>query len=266
MLNKWLKQYAVWFVCSAVFFFGLHRFFAATPGIVEYAASYITYPFLIMQSYVTRSLTDFFAEREKSSILRAAVEKLEEQLINAQSQMIVLESQLDFAKDTYEVREFAERYETEHAILSHVLVRQLTEQQQLYVIDKGSNQGVTVDMVAVYKNCLLGRVAMVYPTYSKIQLITDIGCKVAAFCGSTQAQGIHEGRNNAQESALNFVSHLETICVGDLVISSGSGLVFPRGFMLGSIKEAKIDGLYYAITITPPLDLHNVEYVYLIKK
>lgn len=266
MLNTWLKRYAFLFVGGALFFFGLHRFWAYTPGIVEHVVSYVNYPFLQFNAYATRTLHDFFAERSKSKELRYSVEKLEEQLIISQAQVIALESQLAFAKDTEEVREFAKRYETEQSILAHVLVRQMTEQQQVYIIDMGSNQGVTVDMVAVFKNCLLGRVATVYPTYSKIQLITDAGCKVAAFCGSTEAQGIHEGRNNATESSLNFVSHLATICAGDLVVSSGSGMVFPRGFMLGSIKEAKIDGLYYAITVTPPLDLHAVEYVYLIKK
>ncbi len=205
-------------------------------------------------------------QRATNNELRTALVSTENQLIQEQARVIALASQLAYAQDTEEVRQFAERYETEQAILAQVLVRQLNQEQQSYSIDVGSNRGVTVDMVAVYKNCLLGRVSVVYPTYAKIQLITDSGCKVAAFCGTTQAQGIHEGRNNAYESSLNFVSHLEHVAVGDLVVSSGSGLVFPRGFMLGSIKDAKVDGLYYAITVTPPLDLHTVDYVYLIKK
>ena len=222
--------------------------------------------FLVLHSHVTQALQNFFAQRATSSQLRATVQDLEAQLITTQAKLIAVESQLDFVKDTEEVRQFAERYETEKAQLVHVLVKQLNDQQQCYLVDAGSNQGITVDMVAVHKNCLLGRVAIVYPTYSKIQLITDAGCKVAAFCGTTQAQGIDEGRNDSHETVLNFVSHLETVIVGDLVISSGSGLVFPRGFMLGSIKDAQIDGLYYAITVIPPIDLSTIEYLYLIKK
>ncbi len=229
-------------------------------------ASYVSYPVLHMHAYLSDTVNNFWGKRATNAQLQRTVQKLEEELINTQAHLISMESQLDYAKETQEVRQFAERYETENALLAHVLLRQLNDQQQSYLVDAGSNKGVTIDMVAVYKNCLLGRVATVYPTYSKIQLITDIGCKVAAFCASTEAKGIHEGRNKADETVLNFVSHLETIRIGDLVISSGSGLVFPRGFMLGSIKDAKIDGLYYAITVEPPIDLSAVEYLYLIKK
>lgn len=253
-------------VAIVIFFFGLHRFFAYRPGFIEQTASYATYPVLVIHSYINNKIKDYFKERTASSSLRATTQALEEQLIHAQSKIIALESQLNYAQETQEVRQFAQRYETDQAQLAHVLMRQLTDQQQCYLVDAGSNQGVTVDMVAVFKNCLLGRVSTVYPTYSKIQLITDIGCKVATFCGSTESQGIHEGCNNQHESALNFVSHLDTIKVDDLVISSGSGMVFPRGFLLGSIKQAHIDGLYYAITVIPPIDLNAVDYLYLIKK
>lgn len=261
-----MKRYSVVVIGGVLFFFGLHRFFATAPGFFENVASYISYPILQTHAYVVDTFNNFLGKRATNAQLQRTVQQLEQELITTQAQLIANAAQLQYAKETQDVRQFAERYETEQAQLAHVLLKQLNDQQQSYLVDAGSNKGVTVDMVAVYKNCLLGRVATVYPTYSKIQLITDIGCKVAAFCASTEAKGIHEGRNKADEAVLNFVSHLETVRIGDLVISSGSGLVFPRGFMLGSIKDAQIDGLYYAITVEPPIDLNKVEYLYLIKK
>ena len=63
MLNNWLKRYALLFVVAAVFFFGLHRFLAFTPGLVENAASYVSYPVLVLHSHVTQALQNFFAQR-----------------------------------------------------------------------------------------------------------------------------------------------------------------------------------------------------------
>ena len=111
----------------------------------------------MLNASISRALKNFFAERAASSALRTTVQTLEEQLITTQAKLISVESQLDYAKDTEEVRQFAQRYETEQSKLAHVLVRQLNDQQQSYLVDAGSNQGVTVDMVAVFKNCLLGR-------------------------------------------------------------------------------------------------------------
>ena len=78
---------------------------------------------------------------------------MKKNLLTTQAKLIAIESQLDYVKETQEVRQFAERYETEKALLAHVLLRQLNDQQQSYLVDAGSNKGVTIDMVAVYKGC-----------------------------------------------------------------------------------------------------------------
>jgi rod shape-determining protein MreC len=133
-------------------------------------------------------------------------------------------------------------------------------------IDRGASKGVQPNMVALYKNCLIGRVSEVYPSYSKVLLITDKTCKIAALCGTTKSSGIHEGLNKKDYCTLNYVSHLCTLEEGELVISSGEGLVFPQGFGLGKIKSFTRKGLFYDVVIEPLVDLKNIEYVYIIQK
>ena len=66
-------------------------------------------------------------------------------------------------------------------------------------------------MIAVFKDCLVGRVVEVYPYYSKVILITDPTCKVAAICTSTNVKGIHEGMLSLTTTKLSFVNHLEEV-------------------------------------------------------
>ncbi len=100
-------------------------------------------------------------------------------------------------------------------------------------------------MIAVYKGCLLGRVCEVYPWFSKLELITDKSCKIAAHGLLSKASGIYQGTNSESLAQLNHVSHLAMLQDNDVLISSGEGLVFPRGFGLGKIKRFHVDGLFF---------------------
>jgi rod shape-determining protein MreC len=68
------------------------------------------------------------------------------------------------------------------------------------------------------------------------------------------------------QTAFMHVSHLAQLKEDDLIISNGKGLIFPRGFGLGRISAFHEDGLHYAVTVKPLLDLSTIDYCYLIKK
>jgi cell shape-determining protein MreC len=61
------------------------------------------------------------------------------------------------------------------------------------------------------------------------------------------------------------VSHLDTLKEGDLVISQGEGLIFPRGFGLGRVKSYELDGVQYHVTIEPLLDVSTLTFCLLLK-
>ena len=52
----------------------------------------------------------------------------------------------------------------------------------------------------------------------------------------------------------------------DLIISSGEGLLFPRGFGLGRIKQWERDGYNCFVTLKPLLDFKKIEYCYLLPR
>jgi rod shape-determining protein MreC len=134
------------------------------------------------------------------------------------------------------------------------------------LIDAGSSKGVEKDMVVVYKHCLVGKVTEVYPWYSKVVAITDRTCKVAVQCVNQKTTGIHEGTNDLGATQLKYVSHLEPIEVGDYLISSGEGLVFPRGLGVGQIVSCAQSGLYHVIEVKPLIDMQKIAYCTVIKR
>ena len=127
------------------------------------------------------------------------------------------------------------------------------------MVDAGENFGIKKGMIALYNNNLIGKVTEVYPYYSKISLVTDSLCNVAAYCSSNGVKGIHHGLKKGT-TTLSYVDHRDEVLTGDLVLSSGEGGLFPRGFALGRIEHADSTGYGRSIIVKPLVDLKRIEY------
>ena len=162
--------------------------------------------------------------------------------------------------------QFNERYNVQNKTMAKILLRHLDSDEHYILVNKGTKHGIAKDMVALYQNHLLGRVHETYDWYSKILLITDQRCCVAAYASSTQAAGIVKGFNNQTRCTFNYVSHLFTVKDNDLVISSGQGLVFPEGFCLGRIclQSLKEKALYHHIEIEPIINVAMINYCWIV--
>ena len=260
------KKIVIFLSSITLVIFLIQRALFFSPGALEYYSSYVVYPILVLQLQVSTPVKSYF-EKKRS------IQELEQKLLDVQqeretllAQNIELQGMISFAQDTQELVEFKQGYNGTPAILSQVLVKNLSEQSQFFLIDKGAQAGVCKDMVVVYKDCLIGKVTDVYPHYSKVLLVTDKECHVAASCSETGARGIHSGLNSSTGTVLEFVSHLDTLKEGDLLISYGEGLIFPRGFALGRVKSFELDGVQHRVTIEPLLDLNKLTHCLVLLK
>jgi len=125
------------------------------------------------------------------------------------SQNVALIAQSRYWQEHQELIEFSKRYNFERAILAQVFFKNLSIQEHYMLLDKGLLDGVQLNMVAVYKNNILGKVVATYPHYCQIDLITSNNCKIAVCDAQTGAVGICCGCNDANQIAVNYVSHLQ---------------------------------------------------------
>jgi rod shape-determining protein MreC len=244
----------------------LYYLFSLSPiDVIHTVSASITYPFLRLQKIIVDPIKKWSSERVTLAELHATIDTLRTEQEATLAENIRLQSTLAYYKDVEELLAFNERYANK-GYVSQILVKQFSSREHSFLVQGGLTQGITKDMVATYKNNLIGRVVEVYPWYSKVQLITDGACQVAAYCTRTRAQGIHKGAYNNHETLLDFVSHLEKLHVGDLVVSSGQGLVFPQGFALGTIISYVPEDLYQQVRVKPIVDLLAIKYCTLLAK
>lgn len=241
----------------SIFFFSG---FAYYTHIVSYVMTIVAYPILKMNGSIVEPLKKGW-HRDKVIDDREFLVR-QNSLLHMQN--IRLRSALAYLENIKELSAFNKRYE-EQGYIAQVIARNFTGDAHYFLIDVGKKSGIAKDMVVLYKNSLIGKIAEVYQWYSKVCLVTDRSCKVAAFCAQTCAKGIYEGCNT-QTTALRFVNHLSKVQEGDLILSSGEGLIFPAGFALGRISSCSTDGLYKIITAEPLCDLREIDYCVVMAK
>ena len=250
--------------CSLVILLGSVLF--NTEAVQKQVFAYALYPFLVIENTIITPMKKKLYWWRGASELRAVAEQLAHERDELLQKNIALEATLEYLNDCQEAREFKKRYASDQAIIAQVLLKNFSPQGHYFLLGAGRSRGIQENMVAVYKNNLIGRVSEVYQWHCKVVLITDPNCRVSAKCVGTGSPGIHMGSHQLQQTHLGFVNHLAQLKVDDLVISHGKGTVFPRGFALGRIKEYQLEGVHYQVVLEPLIDLRTIEFCTIIQK
>ena len=225
--------------------------------------SYLSYPMIFLNHKVSvwyKSNHWWQCDRA----LRVHNVELQNLVLALQAENVALAAKDKYWHDNKEIIEFSKRYDFANAILAQAFFKHLGPQEHYMLLDKGLVDGVQQGMVAVYNNCLLGRVVTVYPKYCQLVLLTDRTCRIAVYDEKTGAVGICCGKNDVKQLTLSYVSHLQKIEHSDLLISSGEGETFPQGFGVGKVANFEIAGMYYAAETNLLFDLENISSCYLI--
>ena len=131
------------------------------------------------------------------------------------------------------------------------------------VIDKGSADGIEVDMPVVSGEGLVGHVIEVSGHWSKIQLIIDPDSAVAGRLASSGETGLVLGQRD-QDMTMDLVSPEAKIFAGEQVITSGyqTGL-YPAEILIGTVAHSftKPGTLTKVLGIRPAVDFSALEFV-----
>jgi rod shape-determining protein MreC len=249
-------------------FFIVHRSITRGPGRFDRVISCLAFPFIQVQQVLVYPLVSAYTELHRRAVVDAAYKGAVQERDDLQAELLELKATQNFAQETEEVRSFKDQYKNSAAVLVRVLMRQSGSGGNFFLVEGGENKGIHKDTAVVYKNCLIGKVTEVFPYYSKVVLISDPSCKVAAYCNVTGTQGIYHGAQLGLSGALTHVGHLSELQEGDTVFSSGEGMIFPRGFGIGTVSSfVKNEGdMQYTIAVTPFLDFSTINYCYVLKK
>ena len=141
----------------------------------------------------------------------------------------------------------------------------LSSQIRSIIIDAGTEKGIDVNMPVISPSGVVGKTIAVTRGASTVQLLMDPACKIAARDQESRASGI-VSYSGGQYLSLTNVPADQQVRVGDRVVSSGLGGIFPQGLFIGTVvkSERKEGELFLEIEIDPGADFSVLEEVFVI--
>lgn len=136
---------------------------------------------------------------------------------------------------------------------------------QTVTIDKGTIDGLEVGMAVCNSGGAIGQIVEVSASSSTVRLLTDENSGISAMVQRSRAQGILQGQPGGS-LLLNYVTADSDVSVGDIVITSGLGGVFPKGLPLGTVTSVNraSNATYYTVTVRAQSLAENNEEVLVI--
>jgi len=124
------------------------------------------------------------------------------------------------------------------------------------MVHAGSENGIERGQAAVTGEGLVGRVTEVGSRAARVLLLTDLNSRVPVIVEGSQHRALLAG-DNSERPCLRYLDTRAGVNIGDRVITSGQGGVFPPGLPVGVV--ASLDG--EAPRVEPYVDLSRVEYL-----
>jgi len=249
-------------VSSRNFIFGVKNaglsFFSGVRGGIYELSSLVSRTVLSI-----KELTNL--RKEHADLLKQLDRYQELERSNAEiyQENIRLKEQLDFSKTL--------RY---RRIPAQISGRDPNNLFSALVINKGSVSGVSNNMTVVaWQNgaqALVGKVIQTGALESLVMPIFDVNSLVSCRFSVSRFEGIVEGQGSAENSLImRFVPRRarDEINIGDIVVTSGMGGIYPAGVNLGRVSSINI--LEYETTleveVIPMIDFSRLEYIFVIE-
>ena len=162
--------------------------------------------------------------KEENSKLEQAVRELE-----------IMKAENSTLKEYVNLKD---KYKDYEAIPAYIINKDITNYNDIVVINVGEKDGVLVNMPVISDQGLVGHIISVTASTSKVQTIVDTSSTVSATISSTKDNMILRGTLEAESTLkATYIPTNATVLVGDNVETSGLGGIYPKGIHIGKIKE-----------------------------
>jgi len=238
-------------------------------GVIRPFLGVVMDPFVTAQRWLSQrfmAVYDFFTlPRDVTELLQRNAQ-LENELSHLQSQVIQLQEQLRETEVLYSLLDFARSRPQDQYIAAAVIGKDPSPFLHYVIIDHGSDDGIQHGMPVVTQQGLVGRVAAVTASASRIRLITDPKSVVNVHLQNQNEDALAEGSVTG-EVTLGMVSQNVTLNPGDILLTSGLGGNFPTDILVGQVinVEKTENDLFQSASVQPVIDFAALRAVLVIK-
>lgn len=214
--------------------------------------------------------------RDKSDSLQDLADaQAEKQALQEQVDALTLENSR-LMQNQYRLQELEELYNLDQTygeyskVAANIIASDSGNWFNTFVIDKGSRDGIAVDMNVIAGSGLVGIVTKVGDNWAQVRSIIDDMSEVSAQVLSTSDLCFVKGDLQLMESGLIPLSQLRDTegkaNIGDTIVTSHVSDKYHAGLLIGYINELSLDpnNLTRSGTLTPAVDFEHLHSVLVI--
>jgi len=198
-----------------------------------------------------RKILFLYKENEE---LKKEADLLEKEVISLQE----MEKENDRLRSLLEFKKVT----PSRTIACEIIARDVSHLSNWAVLDKGSRDGLRKDMPVVNQQGLVGKVAAVSAHTARVILLTDVESGVSGIIQNGRDTGLIHG-DGTPLLKMKFLDLNSDIKMGERVLSSGLGGIYPKGVPIGTIHsvEREKSGLYLSAMVKPLVAFSKLEEV-----
>ena len=160
--------------------------------------------------------------------------------------------------------------ESMNPLVATVIGRESGNYFSVFTINKGKDDGVQDYMAVTMDGALVGYTYNVQEKSATVRTIIDSEASIAGLISSSRDQGTIRGTLGVDGTALCRMYYLPEDNLprpGDLVVTSGVGMSFPKGIPIGTVKESTrgMESNKQFVVVNPQADFQHIEYVIVLR-
>ncbi len=211
--------------------------------------------------------TDYFTEFDR---LKAENEELKQKLAELEDKNYEIEEIERMNEWLYSYFDLAREHPEYDFAVANIVGREVGNYMTVFTLDVGTDSGVTKDMPVVTADGIVGYVNEAGTNWCKVLTVIESASAVGAYIQRTGEVGLLEGDYDMRLDGLCRLTYLATdsnVEVGDRVLSSGLGSIYPRDLVIGIVERVETDEYSRTVTayVRPAADLEELSRVMVIK-
>ncbi len=204
------------------------------------AGNAIVAPFQTFFTFVENNTNDFITNFSDSKALNEKNEQLQTKIDELEKEKRELDSIKNENKQLREMLKIKDQFYNYKTVGANIIAKDLGNWFNVFNIDRGTADKVKINTPVISASGVVGKVVSSSMNSAKVLSIIDSESSISAIISKSMDYVIVSGDINLENEGLCRMNQIPIdldLSVGDTVETSGIGGIFPKGLLIGSVKE-----------------------------
>jgi len=259
------------FITVVIFvFMGMSTVERPKANVVENALGNIISPIQKFIYNIGESIENTFHFFREIKTLKEQNEELSVKLDQLEHENRSIQELKEENRRLREMLELKERMEQFDMVGAEIVSKNPGNWFHTFIIDKGTAHGLKKECAVITTKGLVGYINDIGTNWASVITIIDSNSSVASHVVRTQDITIVKGDLTLQDQGLckmTYISKGSDIIAGDVIETSGMGGIYPKGLLVGKVKEIKPEahGISQYAIIEPAVNFERLNEVFVIR-